>query len=217
MNKKWIFAGVLVVQAAVLAPAAAQTTKPMTPEQQKQEREKELADPENYLRPTEPLKPLNMDYFVGTWNFEWDVPDTDLGPAGRITGTEVVKPGVDGKFYESEITADGAWGPFKANAIYNYNEGAKAVAWYQSNSLGMAQLLLGRINTDSGIYMISFEGAEFTYKGHKVKMKAVASLTSPVAMRTRYTVSIDGAGFMNFGNPWWRKDPSKSPPPPTFR
>ena len=48
-------------------------------------------------RPTrgdDPIQLFNFEqYFVGTWSFDWDVPDGPLGPAGTISGTTVYKKG----------------------------------------------------------------------------------------------------------------------------
>src|SRR5262245_50130136 len=33
--------------------------------------------------------PFRLDYFGGTWAFDWTVPETPMGPAGDLVGTEV--------------------------------------------------------------------------------------------------------------------------------
>jgi hypothetical protein len=42
-------------------------------------------------QPTDPMPPPNMDYFVGRWSFDWNVPDSPLGPAGKMKGVETYK------------------------------------------------------------------------------------------------------------------------------
>src|SRR5262245_60323092 len=46
--------------------------------------------------PSDPMPPPNMDYFVGSWTFEWNVPESPLGPAGKIKGKETYKKTSDG-------------------------------------------------------------------------------------------------------------------------
>src|SRR5512138_257196 len=81
-------------------------------------------------RPTEPtdaMPPPNMDYFVGAWTFEWNVPESPLGPAGKIKGTETYKKIPNSSAYESEIVGEGPAGSFKGKATTSYNEKEKLV------------------------------------------------------------------------------------------
>jgi len=41
--------------------------------------------------PTDPMPPPNLDYFIGSWSFDWNVPESPLGPAGKMKGTETFK------------------------------------------------------------------------------------------------------------------------------
>ena len=52
--------------------------------------------------PSDPMPPPNMDYFLGAWTFEWNVPESPLGPAGKLKGKETYKKTKAGT-YESAI------------------------------------------------------------------------------------------------------------------
>jgi hypothetical protein len=50
--------------------------------------------------PSDPMPPPNLDYFVGTWTFEWNVPESPLGPAGKLKGQETYRK-LDSTTWES--------------------------------------------------------------------------------------------------------------------
>src|SRR5262245_17498058 len=75
-------------------------------------------------RPTsenDPMPPPKIDYFVGSWSFEWNVPESPLSPAGKFKGTETYKKTTAGT-YESEIVGEGPSGALKGRATTIYNE-----------------------------------------------------------------------------------------------
>src|SRR5579872_6696967 len=50
--------------------------------------------------------PFDPDYLVGRWTFEYDIPESALGPGGQISGTETIQH-VTGCLYESTTQAKG--------------------------------------------------------------------------------------------------------------
>src|SRR5690349_3229610 len=103
---KKIFLIAIILLSMPLTPASAQQSRP--------------------TEPTDPMPPPNMDYFVGTWAFDWNVPESPLGPAGKLKGTETYKRLADGS-YESEIKGDGPLGAIKGRATLVYSEKEKKV------------------------------------------------------------------------------------------
>jgi len=168
-------------------------------------------------RPTKPgdeLPALNADeYFPGTWTFEWDVPDGALGPAGRIEGTTVYKP-VDARFFDVTTTATGPAGAFNVHELFAYHKEQKTVSRYVTDSRGYSFLQIGTVGGDlGGLYNIYLESSPFTYNGHTIRMKHAMRLLSPLNYKVGVTVSVDGGPFRNYGNPWWKKEPTASSKP----
>jgi hypothetical protein len=162
-------------------------------------------------RPTkkdDPLPTFDFEkYFVGKWTFEWDVPESVLGPEGRITGTEIVKPGIEGRYFESEYEGQSPQGAFKGRAQTIYHAENKVVTRFESDSRGFSVLKSGAIGGDlGGYYTIYYESAPFTHQGKVVRLKTTTMLLSPVHYRVRAQISVDGEPFTNYGNPWWKKD-----------
>jgi len=193
-----------LVAAATLPLAGQQPPKPQLPKGQMPE----LGRP---TQSDDPLPPFNFDdYFLGKWTFEWDVPEGPLGPSGRITGTTVYTA-VDGRFYEAKTDATGAWGPFSMRELVAYHKENKTLARQTTDSRGFSFLQIGTVGGDlGGLFNIYLESSPFTLNGKSVRVKHAMRLLSPFNYKVGTTVSVDGGPFINYGNPWWRKDAAAS-------
>ncbi|HJQ70901.1 MAG TPA: hypothetical protein VKA70_18140 [Blastocatellia bacterium] len=161
--------------------------------------------------PSDPMPPPNMDYFVGAWSFEWNVPESPLGPAGKLKGTETYRKTGAGA-YESEIVGEGPQGSFKARATTVYNEKEKTVRRSETGLFGAAVVKIGPIGGDlGGYYTIFWESEPIKKDGHTIKLKGKTLMLSPANYRLQVQISVDGGPYMNFGNPWFRKADGKSP------
>jgi hypothetical protein len=165
-------------------------------------------------RPTEPtdeMPPPNMAYFLGTWSFEWNVPESPLGPAGKIKGTETYRKAQDGAAYESEIVGEGPQGAFKGRATTTYNEKEKLVTRSEMGLFGVSLVKSGPIGGDlGGYYTIYWETAPIKKDGKTIKLKGKTQMLSPAHYRLLVQISVDGGPYTNFGNPWFRKAEGKS-------
>jgi hypothetical protein len=188
----------LVAQQQASAPAAPQTPKGQMPE---------LGRP---TESTDKVPLFNFDeYFLGgKWTFEWLVPESPLGPAGTITGTtSYTASGEDGKFYQARTEATGPGGKFTITERIAYQKENKTITRYVSDSRGYSYLQTAVVGGDlGGFYNMYFESEPFTFKGKSIRIRDAYRLVSPVNYRVATTISIDGARFTNYGNPWWRKD-----------
>src|SRR5213593_155707 len=104
MKARWM---AVLAAAVLLAPAtrAQPQDKPQLPKSQ-------MPDLGRPTRPNDEQPLFNFDeYFLGKWNFEWDVPEGILGPSGTIKGSITYKR-IDGPFFQADTTATGAGGPF---------------------------------------------------------------------------------------------------------
>ena len=162
-------------------------------------------------RPTEtgdavPL--LDFDtYFLGTWSFEWSMPESALGPAGPYSGTTTVSK-LDGRFYEAVSEGEGPAGPFKVREIIAYHKENKTLARTVTDSRGFSYFQFGPVGGDlGGIYNIHFESAPFVVNGKSVRLRHTMHLLSPLNYRMATGISEDGGPFRNLGTPWWRKTP----------
>jgi hypothetical protein len=162
-------------------------------------------------RPTEttdqvPL--LDFDtYFIGKWTFEWNMPETPLGPAGPYSGTTTVSK-IDDTFYEALTEGEGPNGPFKTRELIAYQKQNKTLARQVTDSRGYSYLQFGPVGGDlGGIYNILFDSAPFTVNTKTVRVRHVMRLLSPLNYRVASSISVDGGPFTNLGTPWWKKTP----------
>ncbi len=147
-----------------------------------------------------------LDYFVGKWAFEWNVPESPLGPAGKISGTETYRKILNGFFLESEIEASGPRGPFQGKALMGYDEKEKVYTRYETDSLGVALVKRGPMGGDAGGWnTIFWESTPIWRDGKRVTLKGNTHMYSPVNYRLRVQISVDGGEYTNFGNPWFKK------------
>lgn len=159
---------------------------------------------------TDPMPPPDMDYFVGTWSFEWMMPESPLGPGGKLTGTETYRKILNGLFYESEIEGEGSAGPFKGRAITGYDKAEKIVTRYEVDTSGTSIFKSGTIGGDlGGYYTIFWESAPFKKDGKSIKLKGKTHMYSPAHYRMVVEISVDGGPYKSLGSPWFRKMDAK--------
>lgn len=144
-------------------------------------------------------------YFLGTWTFEWDMPDGPLGPAGRMEGTTTYTA-QGGGVYQALTDATGPAGRVTIKELIQYQKEKKTLTRDVTDSRGFSYRQDGSIGGDlGGFYNIYFESPPFTANGKSVQIKHSMRLSSPLNYRVATTVSLDGGPFANYGTPWWRK------------
>jgi hypothetical protein len=167
--------------------------------------------PSRPTQPTDPMPPPDMDYFIGAWSFEWNVPESPLGPAGKIKGTETYKKLPGNGSYESEIKGDGPEGALKGHATTSYNEKEKVVTRSETGLFGVSLTKTGPIGGDlGGYYTIFWETAPIKKDGKTIKLKGKTQMLSPAYYRLLIQISVDGGPYSNFGNPWFHKTEGKA-------
>ena len=96
-------------------------------------------------------------YFPGKWTFEWDVPESPLGPAGRIEGTTTYRKVSDG-VYEAVTNATGPGGSFSIKESIKYQREQKVMSRDVTDSRGFTYTQSSTIGGDlGGFYNIFFE------------------------------------------------------------
>lgn len=161
-------------------------------------------------RPTkkeDPVLPFDYaKYFPGKWTFEWRVPESPLGAAGILTGTEVIETGADGTF-RSVIRAEGPSGKFTVESAVTYDATGHTLTRVEKDSRGFEAKYDGTIGGDlGGFYTIRYESAPFPFGGKAVRLKTMWRIVSPLNVKVRTWFSVDGGEYLALGNPWWRKE-----------
>ena len=183
----------------VASSAWAQTPQPQLPKGQ-------MPDLGRHTQQDDNVPLFDFDaYFLGKWNFEWDMPEGPLGAAGRVEGTTTYAA-LGGGAYEAITQANGPDGKFVVKERIQYNREKKTLTRDVDDSRGFKYSQTGTIGGDlGGFYTIYFESAPFKLKGETIRLKHTVRLTAPLAHRVSATVSINDGAFRNYGTPWWRK------------
>lgn len=150
----------------------------------------------------DPPSPFNPDYLVGRWAFEYDTPESALGPAGRISGTDTVQH-VDGCLYQTATQAKGPTGAFTIKSTIVYDPSAHYMVVLERDSRGFEVLKQGRVGGDSGGYFTHhWSAAPFTVKGKKVRLQGKTFMASPANYRVRTEIAEGNDPFVNMGTVW---------------
>jgi hypothetical protein len=146
--------------------------------------------------------PFDPDYLVGRWTFEYETPESALGPAGPVSGTETVQH-VDGCLYEGMTQAEGSGGAFTIKSTILYDPSAHYMVVLERDSRGFEVLKTGRVGGDSGgFFTHHWEAAPFTFKGKKVGLKGTTFMSSPFNYRVRTEISEGDGPFVSLGTVW---------------
>lgn len=164
-------------------------------------------------RPTTPDDPApQLDfwrYFAGAWNVTWDYPESALGPADVASGTTTYTQKGPTTF-EALSTLENGGGKYTVTETLEYQREAKTLTRRVVDSRGFTYTQKGTVNGDlGGQFTIRLDGEPFTVKGQTVRINSVLRLLSPLNYRVQYTLATGDGPFVNFGNPWWRKEASK--------
>ena len=79
--------------------------------------------------------PFDPDYMVGSWTFDYDIPESALGSGGQISGTATVVH-VDGCLYEGTTQAKGPDGAFTIKSTMVYDPSAHYMVIQEHDSRG---------------------------------------------------------------------------------
>jgi hypothetical protein len=149
-----------------------------------------------------------MDYFLGTWSFDWNVPESVLGPGGKVKGTEIYTKKLSS--YQSDIEGESPAGPFKGRALTSYDEARKSVERVETGLFGISITKKGPIGGDlGGYYTIYWESAPLQKSGKVVKLKGKTLMLSPAHYKVQVEISVDGGPYTSLGNAWFRKADAK--------
>ncbi len=159
----------------------------------------------NLGRPTKPddiVPLLDFDaYFLGTWTFTADAPDSVLGPGGESSGTVTYRKLADG-FYEAVTAGKSEAGAFTVTESIAYHRDQKMAFRHVTDSRGYSYTQMAEVGGNiGGDYRLFFKSAPFSYKGKQVRLNHTVYLAAPLTFRIDVEVA-EGPGEFVHLSPW---------------
>ena len=147
-------------------------------------------------------------YFLGKWTFEWDVPDSALGPAGTITGTTTYHQNRRHLLSRHDRGDRYRQPDHDQGNVSGCKKDNKAIARQVTDSRSSAFTQVGTVDGDlGGYYNVYLDSAPTTVGGKSIRLRHTLRLLSPVNFKVERCGSPRSGGpFTNFGTPWWRKE-----------
>ncbi len=179
---------------------------------------------------TDPMPVFNLEYFVGTWSFEWTVPDSPLGPGGDLTGTQtyaLLKPPVtfariagfpavpassvplrflSHPMLDGRMQGTAPDGALKSRVLIGFDPTTKDAIRVEIQSRGAPTTRTGTIGGDLGGTFTFFWDSTPVKKGTQtVKLQGRTTMYSPTSFREQISYAVDGSPFKIYGQPWYEK------------
>jgi hypothetical protein len=149
---------------------------------------------------------FDPNYLTGTWNVDGVVPESPLGPAGTVAGTDIVKH-VRECTYESQLKVTGLGAPFTVSSRIIYFRTPGFMSNIEQDSRGFQLLKMGVVGGDAGGYFSHhWEAPEITHKGKRIRLRGSSFFASPDNYRVRMQIAVDDQPFAAYGTLWWRRD-----------
>jgi hypothetical protein len=130
-----------------------------------------------------------LEYFVGTWNAEYETKAGPAVPGGKMTAVDQSQMMPGGFFLETRTDGKGSMGVLKGLAIMGYNVAEKVYTYDSFNNFGEAEHFKGTVQGDTWTW-----NSEGMIEGKPTKMRFTAKEVSP----TMYTMKFE----MGTGETW---------------
>lgn len=141
------------------------------------------------------------NYFIGTWTFQADAPDSVLGPGGESSGTVTYKKTGDG-FFEATFKGKNDAGAFTITEVIAYHREQKTAFRHVTDSRGYSYVQMAEVGGNiGGDYRLFFKSAPFTFKGKPVRLNHTVYLAAPLTFRIDIEVAADAGPFVHM-SPW---------------
>ena len=127
-----------------------------------------------------------LQYYVGTWNSDYELKPGPMGPGGKMTAVDrsQVLPG--GFFVVTHTDGKGAMGELKGLAIMGYDTEEKVYTYDSFNNFGEAEHFKGTVQGDTWTWT-----SESKMGGKPTKLRFIAKEVSPTMYTMKFEMGSD--------------------------
>ncbi len=145
----------------------------------------------------QPQVEQRLEYFAGTWTFEYtggEFPPLSIGTRnGTVTFTDIPH----GPFVRGAVTGEVFGEAYTETWTIGFDEDAQSVVWHEALSTGQQLVALGNWTSPIGI---TFLTAPIEADGRLYVLKRLMRVTSDTAFSVTDEFSVDGGPFQRLGN-----------------
>jgi hypothetical protein len=142
--------------------------------------------------PIQPPKPgpehKKLEAFLGTWTYEGEAKESVVGPAGKISGTDVYEMLPGGFFLQHHWDEKNPLGNVKGTEIWGYDPIRKTYTYNFFSSLGEMGSGTFKIKGDTW----TFAGTGVTYDGKRARGRGTVTFAGPTSFNIKGEASSDG-------------------------
>jgi hypothetical protein len=131
-----------------------------------------------------------LKYFVGKWNFEFEMKQSPFGPAGKVTGTDRNEMMPGGFFLISHSKGKGTMGEIRGLSIFGYDPDEKVYTYYSVNNWGEKELSKGTVDGNTWTW-----NAESQMGGKDVKTRFTVEELSPASYTMKFDAMSDSTSW----------------------
>lgn len=145
----------------------------------------------------QPQVAQRIDYFAGTWTFEYTGGEFPPLSIGTRSGTVTFAPIPHGPFVRAAVTGDVFGEAYTETWTVGFDESAQSVVWHETLSTGQSLMGLGNWTSPIGI---TFLTAPVEADGRIYVLKRLMRVTSDTAFAVSDEFSVDGGPFQRLGD-----------------
>jgi hypothetical protein len=128
-----------------------------------------------------------LQYYVGTWNSDYELKPGPMGPGGKMTAVDQSQWMPGGFFVETRTEGKGTMGVLKGLAIMGYDAAEKVYTYDAFNNFGEADHFKGTVQGDTWTW-----NSEMKMNGKTTKLRFTAKEVSPTMYTMKFEMATDG-------------------------
>jgi hypothetical protein len=140
---------------------------------------------------TTPPKPgpehKRLERMVGQWNYQGEVKESPMGPAGKVTGSETCEWFQGGFAIVCRTKGTGPKGPMTGMNVMSYQPAQKAYTYYAISSQGDNIFVHGQISGNVWTFEDTME-----VEGKPMKIRATVTEESPTVTAFKLEAGAEG-------------------------
>lgn len=153
--------------------------------------------------PPQPLQRQGVEYFAGSWTFNWTGRESPLTPGPRMGTVTYTRLG-NTPFLEVRTEGKSDAGAYKETGTLGWHEAQKVIAMTERLAAGVEILSLGDWSSPISI---KFESAPVRVQGQTLRLRRIFAIVSAQSFTVNEEISTNDGPFVRLGGGVFSKAP----------